>query len=272
MEKLHRLIANQKFLIDLDWGLSKLSEIETASEMGGLENMKEQTQSIDIFSKRGEYLGKYSNSNSAGIAHVRMSGVMTVEDGLCHYGMNSMEKTLRSLYANPDIKGILLSVNSGGGYATAGAVLYNAVKDKNKPLVVHTPFLASAAVMGTLAADEIVAMSDMSTIGSVGVMMTMPKWYVEYSAENELDIYSDKSPGKNKAWRMLKEGDVSEFKKELTSMDDQFMKLVQKHRPITGDDTLDGSTFNAREAKKRGLIDSVGTFNYAIGRLNKYIL
>ena len=278
MEKLLRLLSNQTFQIEPNWGINKLNEIMLYNEMGidqtsYFKDMKEQSREVTYVDTNG---GSNTMTKDGKIAIVNMSGVMTDNDGLCHYGMSSLDKQLRSLYADSSVKGILLSVNSGGGYSTAGDILYNAIADKNKPVVVHSVFMASAAVKGTLKADEIIALSESTTIGSIGVMLVMPKWYIETAKEGEVELYSKKSPGKNGAWRALKEGNFEPYINELTEMDNIFMKQVMANRPLKGsestiEETLDGRTFMAKEAKKRGLIDGIGSLNYALKRLKSYI-
>lgn len=274
MDSLLRLISNQTFSIEPAWGLSKLQEILMLKELNtdmdaALKSIKEESRSIEYYSTDGAL----SSEIDGQIAKVSMSGVMTVEDGLCHYGMNNLDRTMRKLYSNNSIKGIILSVNSGGGYSTAGDVLYNTIADKNKPVVVHAVYMASAALKGTLKANEIIAASDSTEIGSIGTMMVMPKWYLESAKQNDIELYSTKSPEKNAAWRAIKDGNFEPYIKELTKNDEVFMDIVKNNRNLKGDveSTLSGATFLAKDAKRRGLIDGIGSLDYAIKRLRSHI-
>lgn len=282
MDNILRLIANKNFLVEPFWGLQQLTDIMAYQEVtksNGEIFMKDRllkSQQVDFF-KQGQFVGSTLNDIKQGsIAKVSMSGMMTVEDGWCNYGMDSLDKQMRSLYNSSAVEAIILYVNSGGGYSDAGDVLLNTIADRNKPVLVHTVFMASAALKGTLKADEIIAASESTTVGSIGVMLSMPKWYVEEAKENEIELYSEKSPEKNSAWRALKEGNFEPYIKELTKLDDIFMNQVKQNRPLKGvqstiDYTLSGATFTASEGKRRGLVDGIGSFNYALTRAQSHI-
>jgi len=66
------------------------------------------------------------------------------------------------------------------------------------------------------------------------------------------------------------------LKNSLNKSDEIFMKEVKKHRKLKGDtktrkETLSGAMFLSDDAKERGLIDGIGTFNYALKRINSHI-
>lgn len=281
-EKFLRLIAGQQFLIEPHWGYNKLVEISAMSELVAADaeffkQMREQSQEVHFF-QDGNYLNPSSEIVDGSVARVSLSGVMTVEDGWCHYGIKTFDRTMRSLYADDRVRGIIVDVDSGGGQAAAGNLMFNTISDRNKPVIDHFTFKASAAVLGTLTTDESIAASDMSMSGSIGVMMNIPKYYMDAEDErnDSVEFYSKKSPRKNEVWRALERGDTSLLINWLTELDELFMAKVRKHRPLKGGpnyqaETLSGAMFNARQAKRRGLIDSVGSFNYALKRMNSAI-
>jgi len=191
-------------------------------------------------------------------------------------GPEAFKEQFRELYANKAVSGIILSVNSGGGYSDAGDVLYNAIADRNKPVIIHTIFMGSAALKGTLKADEIIAATEGTQVGSIGTMLTMPKWYLEEAREGEIELYSRNSPRKNEAWRAMKNGDFEPFIDQLTENDKVFMRMVSRERPLKGseeyiEETLSGAVFMANSARRRGLIDGVGGLNYALRRAQSII-
>jgi protease-4 len=283
-----RFLSGAKMHIDPDWGMEQLQRVLMFHELsdGAMKQEddicaeeKNKTQHTTIYSSTGDYVGEFSvldDIPEKSIAVVSMSGTMMVQDAMCSYGMKSMDKRLRALYRDTRISGIIIDMDSGGGYSTAGDILFNAIKDKNKPVVIHAQFMASAALKGSLAANEIIAASESTTIGSIGTMMVLPKWYIEEAGENEIELYSRKSPNKNGAWRALKNGDFEPFIDELTKNDEVFMNQVKKYRKLRGTrtevkETLSGATFMGVEAKRRGLIDGIGSLNYAIKRINSHL-
>lgn len=276
-----RLISNQNFLIEPVWGYSKLHEILLLQRLSSDTNdafsqEKGNSLSVDFYNEGRIVATTDGDVMKGSIAVVSMSGLMTTNDGLCSYGMKSMDKKLRSLYQNKNVAGIIMDIDTGGGYATAGDVLQNAILDKTKPVFVYTTFLCSAGIKGTLGADYIVAASSNTTIGSIGVMMNMPKLYVDESKENDIELYSDDSPKKNEAWRALKNGDQKPYIDSLTKLDENFMNDVRTFRNLKGSEsyqkeTLSGATFLANEAKRRGLIDNIGTLNFTLKKIQSHL-
>jgi len=278
-----RFLAGQALHIEPLWAVNRLNEVLllNAFNEAGNEDMcqieKDKTQSIDIYYDGG-FVGNYSTLDDVkkgSVAVVNMSGVMMLNDAMCAYGMKSMSKRLRMLYADSRISGIVMDIDTGGGQSHSGDVLFNAIADKNKPVLVHTTMLASAGIKGTLKSDEIIAAGDATLIGSIGTMMTMPKWVIAEAKENDIELYSETSGGKNGAWRALKNGNFQPYIDQLTKNDELFMKQVRKHRPLKGTPTerkvtLDGSVFPAIEAKSRGLVDSIGSLSYALKRVNAH--
>lgn len=205
-------------------------------------------------------------------AHLRLSGVMRSEDGMSSQGISTLLRDMYAAIGNPKIQGIMLEVQSGGGEATAGQMLHAGIAGSPKPVVAFAHFMASAALMGTLAADEIVASSDMAEIGSIGTMLSFYPSIISQIKELRTDMYADKSKNKNAAFRALMEGDSSMLQEELDVYNEGFLSSVQQYRPLQGSDkdkeyTLSGAMFSANEAKERGLIDSVGGYAYALKRL-----
>jgi protease-4 len=194
---------------------------------------------------------------------------MVLNDSMSHNGMKTYSRILRRMDADPKIKAILLNIDSGGGQATAGFELFNTLKDIRKPVFVHTHMLASGALMGTLPAYSIYAQSDSTWVGSIGAMISIDKTYLEMLKE-EIAIYADTSPDKNKEIRALvKDNDQKPFIKRLNKLDNTFMTMVKEHRDLktNAEDTLKGGLFDARESLERGLIDGIGTRREFLNRI-----
>jgi ClpP class serine protease len=60
------------------------------------------------------------------------------------------------------------------------------------------------------------------------------------------------------------------LRQSINRSNDNFLKEVQQYRPLRGDveNTLSGELFYAKDAKSRGLVDGVGSFQYAVQRLS----
>jgi len=203
------------------------------------------------------------------IAHLQLRGVMRAEDGISNRGVSSLVNDLRSAYANPNIEGILLEVNTGGGESLAGSMLQSAIADAPKAVVVYAHFMASAGVRGTAPADEIIAASEGTEIGSIGTMISLNKNYLQEYKQAVEDMYATKSPNKNAHLREYLRGNPRAMQEYVDRHNEVFLGEMKRYRELKGDveHTLSGAMFTARDAKRRGLIDGIGSWEYALSRL-----
>ena len=207
------------------------------------------------------------------IAHLNLSGVMRSQSGLSTRGVNELVNDLNYAFAHGNISGVLLETKTGGGEATAGLLLKSALENAPKPVVVHAHLLASAGIMGTLPADEIIASGDLAQIGSIGTYVTFWKGFAKWYKKNYQDLYAGKSSNKNRAFRAMLEDNLQVMQNEVDEFNEIFLNDVKAYRDLKGDeaDTLSGAMFDAKKARKRGLIHGIGGHQYALKRLNSLI-
>lgn len=205
-------------------------------------------------------------------AHLRLQGVMRSQDGISSRGVSSLLSDIQAAYQNENIEGILLEVNSGGGESLAGTMLQGALADSPKPVVVYAHMMASAALRATLPVAEIVASGEGAQAGSIGTFITLDRSFAEWYKTWYEDLYADKSVNKNREFRDFLEGNRDTLRKSINRSNQVFLDEVQAYRPLRRDveHTLSGAMFNAREAKSRGLVDSIGSLTYATQRLAAY--
>ena len=269
--------------IDFDYGLEQLGAylhnielLEKGATVADLFSLPKE-KSKELFAQTDSALVTINSVDEApenSILEVSFSGVMRNDDGLCSVGVESFNKTLYAAYSNPNIKGILVNLNSGGGESSSGYSMQQAIADANKPLVVRTNLLGSAALNAAIAAKEIIAASEGAMIGSIGSYFSINMQMLSYIKNNYKDIYSKVSPDKNKSFRQALEGDFSLMEKEATQSAINFQKAVIKNRSLkesTKDSTLAGGMFYAQDAKNRGLVDAVGSRAFALKRINSLL-
>lgn len=206
-------------------------------------------------------------------AILSLSGVMRSQDGMSTRGIDSLINDFTRSYSDNKIIGVILKAETGGGEVTAAQKLRSAIASRNKPVLVHSNRLASGGILGTLDADEIIAYDEMSEFGSIGVYTALDKRFIQWYKDNIDEIYSDKSPDKNKAFRQYLAGDPSLIKEDVNILDDYFMRAVKESRELKGDisSTLAGGMFLAKDAKRRGLIDGIGNMTYVVERMKSHI-
>jgi protease-4 len=186
-------------------------------------------------------------------------------------GTQSIMQTLREFEANPNIKGVVLDFNSGGGQASGNAEFFDFIKDYSKPVVSFTKdMIGSAAYYMASASDFIIAHKHADFIGSIGTMFS--KIDIQGALKKQgvevIEEYSDLSPDKNKLSRSLAAGDTSVLIKEyLNPMASQFHEAVKSARPNITEKALKGDIFNPKQSLKEGLIDQIGTLQNAIDKV-----
>lgn len=223
-----------------------------------------------------EWLRDEANTPPGSVAVLRVSGFMQAETSGGSSPMRGMRTFAEDLYAaydNKNVKGVVIEINSGGGELMAMEIATSAVDARNKPVVAHAYFAASAAYGLAASTDEVIALSEMSRVGSIGAVVSINKRALQQYAEEWVDLYGSSAPKKNKEFRAALEGDFSAMQEVVDEATARFQSKIKKYRRLKGDeeyiaDTLSGDMFTANKARRRGLIDGVGGFNYVLNRVD----
>lgn len=285
-----KIASMGELCIEFQWGFRALSgylhELEAVASgipyaSLGISDRRHSRMAVAVIAPTGQtitdpYILRNERLTPPGsVAVLQLSGVMTAEGDVSTPGAQGLAASLRQAYANANVDAVVLETNSGGGEATAMQILVGAVSERNKP-VIGFGYMAASGAYGTLAAtDEIVGASQMATFGSVGAVFTLDKEFLQYFKDSYLQIYGDNAPLKNEEFRAALEGDFGPFKSLANKATDQFQAQVASQRNLTGGEayrktTLSGRMFDAAEAKRRGLIDGVGTLAYAVRRAESW--
>lgn len=213
------------------------------------------------------------------ISHSVISGPMISDDDFYQAGLSNTLFKLIEMDRSTECVAHYIKFDTGGGFVTAGQAAYDAIASLRKPVLAHAVYCCSAGIMAASAADEIMISSDgMSVLGSVGVMQSYPKWYIDFYTQLQFDVYARSSDRKNEEFKSLVGSgkDDSMTKDKLDLLDRAFMELVKVNRKLkTGarvsKEGLSGATFVGRSAIEVGLADSQGNYNKAISRLKTLI-
>ncbi|MBE2220516.1 MAG: signal peptide peptidase SppA, partial [Anaerolineae bacterium] len=178
---------------------------------------------------------------------------------------------LETAVADPNVKAIVLRVDSPGGSVTGSAQIWEAINDIEKPVVVS---MASMAASGgyyvSAPADYIVARPDTLT-GSLGVIMTvydatalMEKVGLEVNAitsgENKAigSMYAEMTPQQEEILQVLIDESYAEF-----------VRVISEGRGMSEEAVLalaDGRIYSGEQAFANGLVDQLGNFDDAIAK------
>ncbi len=168
--------------------------------------------------------------------------------------------------SRPNIKGVLFVVNSPGGAVAPSVEISLAIKRlrEKKPVVAYAAgTMASGSYYSSIWANKIVA-NPGSIIGSIGVIFESAN-IEELSKKIGIKPQVVKA-GKYKEvgtpFRKWNEDEKKEIKKVIYDTYDMFVRDVATARKLNikdKDKFANAHIFTAREAKKVGLIDEVGT-------------
>ncbi len=205
---------------------------------------------------------------SGNIAHIELTGVIVshapgsfMDSGFTD--ATEIIKLIEKADKNPDIKGILLEVNSPGGSGVASWEIVEALDRVNKTKVAWIrEGGASGAYWAASATDHIVA-SPISLTGSIGVIAS----YIDFAGTLERynasyqRLVSGKYKDMGTSLRHLTDKEEKMFQEKLDKMRDFFIDSVAQHRDMEREDVAglaEGQLFLGTEAKELGLIDSLG--------------
>ena len=183
----------------------------------------------------------------------------------------TMSQQIDQLADDDDIKGIILRVDSGGGGATASAVIWNSVREAThkKPVVVSmVGAAASGGYMISAPADSIVAYPTTIT-GSIGIFggkFSISGLYDLIGLNVEI-MKRGENAGMFTDARAWTAGEKERYSRIIQAGYDDFVKMVADGRGMTFaavDEIAQGRVWTGKQALERGLVDALGGMETAI--------
>lgn len=222
-----------------------------------------------------------SRSESAGgqIAVVPLYGVMAQRINMMQAmsGGTSTEmfaKALREQVNNPQVKAVIIDVDSPGGsvYGTDELASEIYAMRGTKPIVaVANSLMASAAYYSMSQADEIV-ITPGGEVGSIGVI-AMHVDQSEYNASEGIKptiITFGKYKAEGNPHQPLNEEALAEIQSQVDRYGNMFLKAVARGRGVSVDTVRtkygQGRVFGAQDAVGLGMADRVATLDQTITR------
>ncbi|UWG98150.1 signal peptide peptidase SppA [Dehalobacter sp. DCM] len=187
---------------------------------------------------------------------------------------------LEDAFQNPDIKAIILAVNSPGGGVYESDQIYQKIKSLKesyeKPLVVAMGSMAaSGGYYISMPADKIIA-NRYTMTGSIGVILSTYN-YSELAEKVGIEEIIFKS-GKNKdimnPMRDMTSEQIQIMQAMINEYYGYFVDIVAEGRHMDRKTVIgiaDGRVYTATQAKSLGLIDSIGDLDNAISEAAKMI-
>jgi protease-4 len=230
----------------------------------------------DEFPSLNETWSEGSGSNK--VVRIPLNGMILLGDSSGVFGPSgSSDMALRSIRRathDPEVKAIIMEIDSGGGGITASDILYKALLDfkasdtQRRVVTICGDMAASGAYYIALASDRILAHPTTIT-GSIGVIIQTIN-FRELAQRHGIADVTFKS-GENKDL-LNPLGDLSTLEKEIVQsvvndMHQRFVSLVATHRRIPEAELVpltDGRIFTAKNAVDLHLIDGIGYWQDAV--------
>ena len=255
----------------------KLSQIEAA-------NMKEAASESFWYSSDDWRSAARPYNVVNGILHVPVRGILInnfpwqLDDWATGY--EYIRKAVERGVADPDVSGILLVIESGGGMVSGNweLVEYLAEARNEKPMhAVANDYAFSAAYnIAAAAGPGNLTVTRTGSVGSIGVIIT----HFEYSKmlDNQgvtVNIIRSK-PGKAEGnrWEALSEGARARLQSDVDELHEQFVNMVATNRSMSDKsvDSTNAHTFMGENAIKVGLADHIGSLDDAVTAFEATIL
>lgn len=247
--------------------------IEPAAEVVhqlAYEAKSHQASNVHFISEYGKEV-PVSAAPKNSIAVISMLGPITKYDQYCgNAGTETKAALIQEAINNPNINGIILNIDSGGGEASAVEGISNIIRNSSKPVVAYVNGMAaSAAYWIASAAHQIVIGHNASEVGSIGTYTQLADFnkYYEDRGIKVHTIYAPQSTEKNRGYREALAGKYKSLEQDLAVFTNMFINQVKEYRDGklgTDPDMFKGSMYYAKEAIEQGLVDEQGDFLTAI--------
>jgi signal peptide peptidase SppA len=263
----------KRFLSDIPF----LSEGAAISLFQQLEPMLAEHPALTAFREKL----KPNYTVAGGVATIPVEGVLARKPDvfeMAFYGVEDSGNVLDMVQRaanDPEVKGILLAIDSPGGFLTGGPEVADAVSAAGKPSVAWSGgMMASLAYWIGSQADEVIA-SRSALVGSIGVYAAFADYTKRAEAAGiKVEVFKN-AEGTFKAAGLpgtsLTDAQRTHIQAGVQATFADFKSAVVSARPAIPAGAMQGQTFSGQWAKDAGLIDRIGDQAYAVGVLRGMI-
>ena len=186
-------------------------------------------------------------------------------------GGERMSRELRKLRLDPQVKAIVLRVNSPGGSALASELIQREVilARKEKPVVVSMGYLAASGGYWISTYGDRIFAEPNSITGSIGVYGLLPS-IQKLAAEHGVNwdtVQTSKLADLTTITRAKSPAELARVQSMVDDIYDQFLARVSVSRKMSRDqvnEIAQGRVWSGRQAQKLGLVDELGGIQDAV--------
>ncbi|QCP50165.1 S49 family peptidase [Trinickia violacea] len=187
-------------------------------------------------------------------------------------GYDGIEAKLAGALADPEVRGIMLDINSPGGEVSGVKDLATKIADSSKPVWAHANELAASAAYWLASAADRLIVTQTAEVGSVGVLVA----HADYSKQLEDDgvkvtlIHSGANKVDGNPYEPLPDGVRDRWQGELDQLRMLFASSVADGRKMDVQSVLstEARLYRGGAAVDAGLADAVMPFSDAINEFS----
>lgn len=183
-------------------------------------------------------------------------GITPLEYDLGATSPSRIHAMLDAAEADPQVRGVLLDVNSPGGTVSGIPELAARVASFPKPVASYVGTLGASAAYWVASQAAAVYAAPSATVGSVGVYSVyrdVSQMLESNGIKTEVfkagDLKGAGIPGTS-----LSDAQRADIQAGVDALHDDFKSAVRSKRTTVQDDSMRGQTFNGKEAAARGLV------------------
>ena len=200
------------------------------------------------------------------IAVITINGVVTYDSSnstKIFTSASQIENALKDANNDPNVKAIVLDINSNGGSEVASEEIANEINKSSKPVISYIGDKGLDESYLIASSTDYIVASPSSSIGGIGLS------YIDstkYSRENLTGVYDEAYLKINKS-NKANPDNLANGQKMIDQDYTQFIKKIAENKNMDPNDLSKlayGKKYNGNEAKSLGLIDKIGNKNKAI--------
>jgi ClpP class serine protease len=265
---------------------SALSSRINISELQDVQGKVEMDAQVEAYMNGYGGVGKPDRPYqvASGIAVIPVTGTLVHKLGQLrpYSGMTGYDGIVRNVQiacADPEVKGILLDLDSPGGEVAGcfdtARYIRELAQDKGKPLWASCYELNCSAAMALASAGSVRLITQTGIAGSVGVLMAHASFEKNLEAEGikVTLIHSGAHKVDGNPYEDLPESVLAEFQRETDALRNDFANLVADNigRPVADVLATEARTYRGQEAIDVGFADELINGNDAVDVFSSFL-
>ncbi len=217
------------------------------------------------------FVGSMFSAPMGNVALIKIKGEIVPEPDL-FVDVASSDKIISEIKdanSNPEIKALLVEINSPGGSVVATKEIANALKSVNKTKVCWLRDIAASGAYWIASTCDYIVADEFTITGSIGVTAS----YLEFSGLfekygiNYVRLVSGEEKDIGTPFREPTQKELKDLKSIIDEMHIAFINEIAQNRNLSVDyvsEIADGSIFTGKQAKELGLVDILGSRSEAL--------